>query len=190
MLSYIHFVAYYKKQGKCVDDYFIRKKQLNEKQLKSRYKVYVRSQEKLKDKKAVYFAGESHDEKWEQVRNVVYERDGFKCRLCSILSSDEIFVFSKNCTSFIFSQTLDPAHVFSKGAFPHLRYEVRNIVILNRYSHFNLDNQKCPLSGKTISKAEKENWWKRIVGDEVFDLLLSWSTNKLRLKGEQDGSEI
>lgn len=73
---------------------------------------------------------------------------------------------------------LDPAHVLGAGPFPHLMYVECNVVLLNRYSHDNLDYFKDPITGKSIDKETHEKWWRRIVGDKVYNSLITMSRDK------------
>jgi hypothetical protein len=44
-----------------------------------------------------------------------------------------------------------------------LCYDANNIVLLNRWSHSNLDNMKNPISGHSINKEQHRLWWERIL---------------------------
>jgi hypothetical protein len=66
---------------------------------------------------------------------------------------------------------LDGAHVFGKSAYPWMRYEPKNVVTLNRFSHSCLDLSKSPVDGCPISVDEKIEWWQRSIGKEDWDYL-------------------
>ena len=102
----------------------------------------------------------------------VRERDD-GCRLLKVLTADEFAEWSKNQNGV--GGILDVAHVFGKGAFPWMRYDEKNVVTLNRYSHFCLDNGKSPIDGKMITDDEHKIWWRRIVGDDDYEYLKSKS---------------
>ena len=110
------------------------------------------------------------DLKWEEVRKEVFERDRV-CQLSKILSEKEM----KDASLFFITKEpiLDCAHVFSRGAFPWLKYDVDNVVLLRREFHSLLDSGKNPLNGKPIEKKDTINFWIRIIGLERFIKLMS-----------------
>ena len=116
------------------------------------------------------------DVKWQEVKKAVYARDRV-CRLILILTAKEFIILQSNAG--IQLHHCDPAHVFSVGANPkeELVYNPLNIVKLNRYSHTNLDSMRNPLNGDMITYEDRENWWKRIVGTEIYTELLNLSKN-------------
>ena len=65
----------------------------------------------------------------------------------------------------------DPAHVFGVGPYPHMCYNQKNVVLLNRYSHECLDSCRDPIRGTPISREERDEWWKKIVGEELYECL-------------------
>ena len=82
---------------------------------------------------------------------------------------------------------LDPAHIEPVGVHPEYCYLDDNVVMLNHYSHSNLDNMRSPLDGKPISRETRDNWWKRIAGDAQYVRLLEVMES---IKSEEtDGSE-
>lgn len=175
ILSYEEFVEQYNKYGRCPGDTIssgTSRRPLNENELKTRYSKYV-SKEKRKSEKAQSSPNvqniRKRDEQWEEVKAEVQKRDNQICRLLSVLNPEEQRLLFMQGMPFI--NKLDPAHVFGKGAFPRLKYDVDNVYTLNRYSHSMLDIGRCPLSGKVISKAEVEAWWMRIVGVDKYEEL-------------------
>ena len=50
-------------------------------------------------------------------------------------------------------------------------YNDKNVVLLNRYSHHNLDECCHPITGLPITKEEVDEWWKKILGEELFEVL-------------------
>jgi hypothetical protein len=93
----------------------------------------------------------------------VRDRDG-GCRLLKLLSSEEISEWKRNQHGL--GGILDVAHVFGKGAFPRMRFDDKNVVTLNRFSHNCLDNGKSPINGITITDEERKLWWQKIAGDD------------------------
>ena len=122
----------------------------------------------------------SSDEKWKEVKDKVRIRDKNICRLKRIVSIKEMMILKKNAPPHMLMQ-LDPAHVFPVGAHPDYCYLTNNLVMLNHYSHSNLDNMCSPLDGHAISREERDNWWKRIVGEKQMKDLLN-DINKLKVE--------
>lgn len=136
-------------------------KPLNEKQIQRCYLQYVKKWNKA------YAGGilervkaQSEDSK---LSAFARERDG-GCRLLKALSAEERAEWQKNQNGL--GGILDAAHVFGKGAFPWMRFDEKNVVTLNRFSHSCLDNGKSPINGKAITDRLRKAWWKRIVGDD------------------------
>jgi hypothetical protein len=104
------------------------------------------------------------------------ERDG-GCRLLKLLTLEEFTEWQKNQNGL--GGILDAAHIFGKNAFPWMRFDKKNVVTLNRFSHNCLDNGKSPINGKSIPYDLREAWWQRIAGDDWEYLnLLSHRTDK------------
>ena len=104
---------------------------------------------------------DSKDQNWQKVKAEVKARDGLRCRLIKVLSYREMLILKKNAGPFLFS--LDPAHYIAVSEDPSIMYIPENIVMLNRYSHTNLDNYRNPITGEPITKAEALKWWDRIL---------------------------
>ena len=178
VLSYDAFKDYYRRRGRCPNDSMVRKNPLNEKQLQTRYKQYTKSEERkaaryeeqLRKAKEKKFQEKADDSEWREVANKVHKRDNEECQLLKVLTPEEKKELLSNAGGFI--HTLDPAHVFRKSSYPHMKYDVGNIYLLNRYSHSNLDNQKSPINGKSITPMEAVIWWIRIVGNTKYAELL------------------
>jgi len=113
---------------------------------------------------------------WEDLRQKVRERDGH-CRLITVLSAREFLILQKNARAEL--THCDPAHVFGKGAFPHMKYLVDNVILLNRYSHTMMDSCCDPINGKMISRETRNLWWERMIGKEAYTNLLEESQREL-----------
>lgn len=181
-MSYEEFFSFYENNGKLPNDVSTRKNQLNERQIKSRYEKYIKSEEKKslrqerllsnkKDRIKEKIENNSFiDEKWENVKSQI---DLSECMLVEKLQTDNflndlIILFEKSKK---FIEIIDPAHVFGKGSYPHMKYDLDNIVPLNRYSHSCLDQNRHPITGDHIEKEEVKKWWKYIVGEETYENL-------------------
>jgi hypothetical protein len=144
-----------------VSNRYYPQKPLNEKQLQRYYSQYARKWKKaygdrvLNDVKT-----QSEDSK---LSVFVRERDG-GCRLLKLLSAEEKAEWQKNQNGL--GGILDAAHVFGKNAFPWMRLDEKNVVVLNRFSHNCLDNGKSPINGKQITDGRKTAWWRRIAGND------------------------
>jgi hypothetical protein len=143
-----------------VSNRYYPQKPLNIKQLQRYYLQYIKKWEKAYGGKITNVRAQSEDSK---LSALVRERDG-GCRLLRLLSPEEISEWKKNQNGL--GGILDAAHVFGKSAFPWMRFDEKNIVILNRFSHNCLDNGKSPVDGKQITDDQKKAWWRRIVGDD------------------------
>lgn len=172
MTTFSEFEAYYRKTGRLNMGTCMRvpSKKLNQDQLETAYQQYLkkmigqaaRKHEKAESKGA----GPSPDAK---LRKEIERRDFHTCRLIPLLNKEERDLLFSNCG--ILYRTLDAAHVFEKSAFPHMRYMKNNVVLLNRFSHNMLDQQKSPLTGKGITREMKDDWWKRILGKDYYEEL-------------------
>jgi hypothetical protein len=173
--SLIEFKNDYEKKGfidKVSTRYYPLKK-LNPKQIQRYYLQYI----KKWDKK---YGGNILDEEKEQSEDsklsaFVRERDS-GCRLLKILTADELAEWEKNNNGL--GNILDAAHVFGKNAFPWMRYNDRNVVTLNRFSHSCLDKGKSPINGKAILDEQQKAWWIRIIGKEEWDYLKMHSSKR------------
>jgi hypothetical protein len=67
--------------------------------------------------------------------------------------------------------TIDPAHIFGKGAHVHMKWIPLNVVPLNRWAHSMIDQYKHPATGCKITKDERVKLWKDIVGKKIYRIL-------------------
>lgn len=177
ILSWEEFVEFYERNGKLPNQARKPKNPLNEKQLQTKYEKYLRSMDKERERsrrlmeKAKKAEGWFDNKDWEAARKLVYARDGGACRLMEVLNDSELRDLKLRAGRFFLSK-IDPAHIFGRGAYPHLYSDPDNVVLLNRYSHSMLDSGKHPIYGDPISVEEKENWWRRIVGNKHYDALV------------------
>lgn len=148
-------------------------KPLNDNQLQTAYKQYQHKVEVQKTKAASTSKGPSQDA---LVRMEIEARDGGRCRLLTILTRSEQQTLYENSAGI--HKTLDAAHVFGKNAYPWMRFDPRNVMLLNRFSHNMLDTGKSPITGKMISADEHDYWWERIVGHDEWEYLLDQSVRR------------
>ncbi len=111
------------------------------------------------------------DDEWQELKVRVKDRDRNQDRLIRILTVREVALLKRSAPPFLLIQ-LDPAHIYPVSTHPKLVYDDDNVVLLNRWSHTNLDCMKCPLTGKPISCEERQKWWERIAAPEQWERLL------------------
>ena len=173
MIKFHEYKAYYVRNGRTINGLPGRTRPLSDSELQKKYAKFTRTLKKAEDKKIV--TGQKKiitrkvDEKWEETKIESRKLYGKKCLLMSQLSGVEIDTLLQNSGGL--HQTIDPAHVFGKGAHPHMKYVADNVVPLNRFSHSMLDQQKDPITGKPISRKELDEYWEFIVGKEVYESL-------------------
>jgi len=122
---------------------------------------------------------DKNDVKWQEVKKRVTKRDRNKCRFLGTLSFKEMLQLQKLAPRNLLAR-LDHAHIFPVSLYPRLCYMDENIVLLNRFSHHNLDDCKNPVTGEAITREEQEAYWKRIIGHDAYERLISIH------KGEKD----
>jgi len=166
MLNFEEFIEFYNKYSRCINDIGFRNKPINDKQLQTRYKAYTKSQErkKLKLKQKL----ENKDTQYEKLVSIVRNRDKV-CRLYSLLVQPERSYIDSQMFGELY--TLDVAHIFGKGAFPHMKYDSNNCVLLYRYFHRLIDDNINPFTNDYMNSQEKEELWKTIIGLNSFESL-------------------
>lgn len=172
-MTFEEFKLFYENRGYLPNDVGRRKNTLNEKQIQSRYEKYLKSEQKrleAQERRA------SKDEKWEKLKL------NLDLRYCSLY--ERLLVNGMNNTieqmkinAGVYFQVIDPAHVFGKGAYPHMKYDLDNVVPLNRYSHSMLDQSRDPITGEQLSSEDTKGWWMFIIGSRKYQELLSRSIN-------------
>lgn len=159
MLSREEYKEFYRNRGRCYDSNVALKHKLNETQLNSRYDKYVEKQKKLRDRNKFKL-----DEEWINLKSKLPQ----ECALIKALRIAnriaEIHEIYENGKFLV--KHLDGAHVISRQKAPFMKYDIDNVVMLNRYSHSMLDFLKSPIDGTPITKEEQDEWWKFILGEE------------------------
>lgn len=117
-----------------------------------------------------------NDSQWKELKQKVLARDKNSCVLRKILTPLEAMLLIKKAGSRL--NILDPAHVFPVSTCPHMCYMLENVVILNRYSHSMLDNGCDPITGDFIGQEKVQEWWKRIVGEKIYNTLFEISLRR------------
>ncbi len=104
------------------------------------------------------------DEKWEEVKKKVWERDNNTCqctRAMSIIECNKLKTGDSNTPSI-----KDVCHVVPRSLCKKLYYDMDNLVLMCRLFHDRLDSYKHPVTGESISREERDCWWVRIIGRE------------------------
>ena len=118
------------------------------------------------EKKGRFFRRSNKDSKWIEVKKSVWRRDRSD-KILKILTVKELLLLKKHSDKRLL-KILDVSHIFPVSLYPSLTYDLDNLVLLNRWSHNNLDNMRCPLTGEPIDQETREEWWKRLIGSETF----------------------
>ena len=105
---------------------------------------------------------DSTDERWKALKEKITKRDKSTCRLMRILTAQEYLLLRKKAPAKLLER-LDHAHIKAVSERPDLCYDYWNCVLLNRYSHENLDNCRDPITAEPITKDERNRWWLRIM---------------------------
>lgn len=120
------------------------------------------------------------DERWEAVRTAVWKRDAgilpndsvqsnwkLYCQFYRSLTKLEQEKFVKlNQNLLWLCVEVDVAHLKGKGAFPELKYDESNCVLMNRLAHSRLDVYKDPFTGDDIDSFVRESYIDRIRSNE------------------------
>jgi hypothetical protein len=175
IISLEDYIDFYKEKNQLYGGSFSnRKNSFNDIQLERKYNQYLRREENNKKKgEEQYNKIEVYKEDllWKELKESLDLRE---CRLVSILKKgnfNSILSDLKENSKHLF-YIIDPAHIFPKGVYPFLKYDKRNIIPLNRYSHSCLDTMRDPIYGNNISKEEHTEYWKRLVGEQLYNELL------------------
>lgn len=113
---------------------------------------------------------DKNDLQWQKVKEEVRARDKNQDRLLRVLTVKEALLLQKRAPR-IQLEKLDAAHIWPVSIYPDLMYDKNNVVLLNRYSHENLDNMRDPITGDSITYEERQAWWERIANGQWQKLL-------------------
>jgi hypothetical protein len=158
-----------------VSNRYYPQKPLNEKQLQSYYLQYAKKWDKANSRMEIRTTDKSDDM---LLYENILERDQ-GCRLLSVLTVSERIIWNDHQNGM--GAILDGAHIFGKSAYPWMRYDPKNVITINRFSHSCLDLNKSPVDGHSISRNEKIEWWQRIIGKKNWEYLEELSRNRKEL---------
>lgn len=114
---------------------------------------------------------DKNDREWQKVKEIVKLRDRGD-RILRVLTVKEALLLQRKAPHPYLLRQVDPAHIFPVSIYPDQVYNKNNIVMLNRWSHENLDNMKHPVTGEKISYEERQEWWKKIAGGHQWVKLM------------------
>jgi len=178
-MTFEEFVEFYNTYGKTPNQISKPNHSLTPRELETKYQKYIRSEDKKQQRKEEQIKKQrkSQREKAKEidfdlikVYSKVDKRDNFQCRLIAILDFNAYRELTANAWDALLCQ-IDHAHYLRRLSYPHLKYDIDNIVLLNRYSHSMIDQMCNPVNGKPITKEEHENWWKLILGNQYTRIM-------------------
>lgn len=156
-MTFEEFEEFYNEKGIAPGDSFRRKNRYTDAQLETRYKRYCKKH------------SEDGKTKLQALRDRAMSRDN-TCQLCAKLNRHDISKIENVCAD-IGNFELDMAHIFPRGRYPHMQYDLSNVVMLYRPVHNCLDGGCNPVTGKPCSKEEIVAWWELIVGEDRYERL-------------------
>lgn len=109
------------------------------------------------------------DLEWQKIKEEVRARDRGD-RILRVLTVKEALLLQRKAPRAQLEK-LDAAHIFPVSIYPDLMYDKNNVVLLNRYSHENLDNMKHPITGDSLQYEERQEWWTKIAGKQWSKLM-------------------
>lgn len=174
-MTFEEFKEFYEQRGYLPNDVGPRKNKLNEKQIKTRYRKYCSQQEKRREaikrhskKSNIKRYSKKVDEKWENLKS---QLNLTSCLLMERIRGEKnyflLLEYLQDKGGHLL-KTIDPAHVFSRAEAPHMKYDLDNVVPLNRFSHSMLDTMRDPITGDSITKEVHDEYWEFIVGEEKY----------------------
>lgn len=180
IMTFEDFKRYYEKHKMFPGQISKSSKVLSDSKLLIKYQNWYKKEEKkLSKPKKVQKrietkTGTNKDEKWLEVVKTVKNRDDNECQFLKKLEelnmlSEIEYIFDNHPTDML--KIIDPAHIIPKSKGKEYYYNPNNIVCLNRVSHSYLDQMLHPIFGTKISKLEREEWWKFIVGKDRYEAL-------------------
>lgn len=116
----------------------------------------------------------SNDERWQEVKKIVRERDNYTCRLCSCLTAAE-YNESRKAIHLSFEPT-DCAHVEAAGYDPAKMYNPENILFMCRAHHSCLDNLINPFTGRHMDDNFRWYlWWRaKYQSTRPYSAAINW----------------
>jgi len=164
-LSFEEFKNFFEKKRRFPNNSYVSPKGYNESQLKTKYKTYIKSEDKKQEK----FTRDQTDDRWNITKQIVDRRDRRKCQFYRILSITERKVIESELIGV--AKKVDRAHIFGKGPYPNMKYNPANVITLYHIFHQRLDTYRHPLYDTPINSEERDSIWCRIIGNDNFEQL-------------------
>ena len=176
-LTLEEYISCYEDSGyrRLYDDRIDRSNRLTDKQIRQHYNRYIERLDRQGIRSVV-----DEDIRWNELKKSLPRC----CQLMSRLAEEGLGVYRQIIVeeSHGLYKTIDMAHVFPRGGYPHMKYLSENVVSLNRFSHNNLDSLRDPITGDPITESIREQWWRFIIGSETYDMLLKISRERVPLE--------
>lgn len=104
------------------------------------------------------------DEKWEEAKQKVDERDK-SCLVEKCITVEERKYILENFEYEYkqFNKIMTHAHIISRSTAPQLMYDINNIILMSMYFHSLLDRYRDLVTQESIDRQHRENWINRIM---------------------------
>jgi len=181
MLTLEEFIQYYESKNKLPrPSTYSGSKSLNEKQLNTKYKEYVKKCNRIEERKQSIIEDEESEYLSDYIKNQKFAKqearqiDPDANIFFSKLNEEELSLVKKMMSVGYDFGIIDPAHIFSCGGWPHMSDIVDNILMLPRCVHHYIDLFLNPLSEKheAITKEQRNEFWIRFIGIERWNMLV------------------
>jgi len=187
MLTQEEFILYYEKNNRVPSpSAYSGNKPLNNKQLITKYKDYVKKCSRfetrmnsiINDDDSPYVSSYIKNQRSAKIE--ARELDPNATIFFSKLNNNEITIVKNMMNMGQEFSIIDPAHIFSCGGWPKMSNVVENILMLPRCVHSLIDTRMNPLTEthESISKTEWEAFWIRFIGIDRWNFLLKLSIEK------------
>ena len=147
------------------------------------YGKYIRKKERRKEKEKAKRKTEKelysklHEEVWSRDAGFVpdineanwWVREDWRkyCRVYNCLTPDEKEIYEDlyKSNNKLFFKSLVMAHRISKGSNRKLKYVSDNVFLINQFAHDRIDKGFSIITGRPITKDQRDIWWKRIANE-------------------------
>ncbi len=181
MLTQEEFIEYYETKNRLPKpSSYTGGKKLNDRQLITKYKEYVKKCNRMEERKQSIKEDEDSEYLSNHIKNQRFAKqearklDPEAQVFFSKLTSDELKTVNSMMRMGQDFSIIDPAHIFSVGSTPTMADEIDNILMLPRCVHSLVDTYLNPLSEKheVINKEQRDSFWIRFIGVERWNRLL------------------
>ena len=113
---------------------------------------------------------DKNDIQWQEVKKRVRKRDKNQCQFLKTCTIQEAIGLQKLAPKTLLCK-LDCCHIFPVSLYAEVMYHDDNMVLMNRWVHHHLDDCKHPVTGEPITREERDEYWKKIIGNERYSKL-------------------